>query len=194
MTWYDDGSWEDDDEPSNGQPSSKTTAFIGIPDADRDAWTTPPWITEAIGPVWLDPCSNKYSTVRAERTFQLDRGEDGLKLAKYVPRNPPGLVWINPPYSDGMVLQFVRAYGHTRFAFLLRHDVSTKWFRELYAITNLIAQPWQRINFVPPPGLLVKSHNNPYPHSIFYRDPGDATDAIRRICAIVRPERLTPNA
>ncbi len=158
-------------------------------DADRDAYTTPRWLTKAIGPVWLDPCSNQYSTVEAERTFRLDRGQCGIALARYVPRNPPGIVFLNTPYSRGLVIKFVRAYRHTRFAFLLRHDVSTAWFRELYGASSLICQPWRRVNFEPPPGVGGISHNNPFPHSIFYRDAADATPEIRRLCAVLRPER-----
>lgn len=159
---------------------------------DRDAWTTPPWITDALGPVWLDPCSNEFSTVRAKMTFRLDRGQDGIALARLVPRNPPGLVWINPPYSRGMVLAFVRAYRHTRFAFLVRHDTSTEWFAELYNATRYVLQPLRRVNFVPPPGLVTASghHNNPFPHSIMMSDERDVTPALRAICAVMKPERI----
>ena len=159
-------------------------------EADRDAYTTPPWLTKAIGPVWLDVCTNKFSTVQATIGFRLDRGQDALVLAKHVPKNPPGIVWCNPPYSRGLVIQFVRAFRHTRFAFLVRHDVSTEWFRELYAATSLLCTPWRRVNFVPPPGFTgAVSHNNPFPHSILYRNADDATDAIHRLCAVFTPTR-----
>ncbi len=170
-----------------------TISFIGARDGeegdegDRDSWTTPLWLAEALGEVWLDPCSNPWSKIRSTKTFRFDCGQDALKLARFVPRNPPGVVFINPPYSRGMVLQFVRAYSHTRFCFLLRHDVSTGWFRELYAATSLLCTPWQRVNFDAPPGVPHVSHNNPYPHSLFYRDEVDANDAIRRLCAVLRP-------
>lgn len=156
---------------------------------DRDTWTTPPWLTRAIGPVWMDPCSNERSTVDARMTFQLARGQDALVLARYVPRRPPGLVFINPPYSRGQVIRFVRAFVHTRFMFLLRHDVSTMWFRELYAATSVILQPWQRVNFIAPPGLAHKTHNNPFPHSLFVRDERDVSRELRELCAVIRPER-----
>ena len=75
---------------------------------DRDTWATPEWLTRAIGRVDLDPCSNDRSTVLAKRTFNLDaRGEDGLKLAKFVSRNTR--TYVNPPYGRGLVIQFIRA-------------------------------------------------------------------------------------
>ncbi len=165
-------------------------------DVDRDTYTTPRWLTRAIGPVWLDPCSNIYSKVQAERTFRLDRGQDGLKLARYVPRNPPGIVFVNPPYSRGQVLKWIRAYRHTRFVFLLRHDPSTKWFRELFEASSALVHPFDRINFDPPPGTPKAdgNHNNPFPHSLCARDEADISAALRKISMVLRPVKGIANA
>lgn len=155
-------------------------------DPDRDTWTTPPIITDAIGEVDLDPCSNERSTVRARRVFRLDKGQDGLVLAKFVGRGER--VFVNPPYSRGMVIQWVRAYEHTRFIFLVRMDTSTGWFSELMARTEEIAVLREaRTNFVPPPG--VKGESNAFPHGLFYAKAEDVTDAIKAICYRWRPVR-----
>lgn len=55
-------------------------------------WLTPNWIVEELGHFDLDPCGAPNHNL-AERTYQIDDGEDGLAL----PWN--GRVWLNPPYG-----------------------------------------------------------------------------------------------
>lgn len=169
------------------QPSAITRTADGgdhaqaqddAPDADRDTWCTPLWIAEAVGTWDVDPCTNERSHVRAKKKLQLERGEDGLAMAQFIAAEKR--VWCNPPYSAGQVIQWVRAYKHTRFAFLLRFDSSTEWFRELFAACALILVPRRRVNFEPPPGI-----TNPgvrFPHALFYADLRDATPEIRALC------------
>lgn len=158
-------------------------------DVDRDTWTTPIKITGRLGHVWLDPCSNVRSKVISDRSFRLDRKQDGLKLARFVPRNPPAIVFINPPYSRGQVMRWIDAYKHTRFLFLLRYDPSTDWFKLLIQYTGLVACPHFRVNFDPPPELVLDgdNHNNPFPHALFARDPGDISPELRAVCTLLRP-------
>lgn len=156
-------------------------------DPDRDTWTTPPIITKALGPVDLDPCSNERSSVQARRVFRLDKGQDGLVLAKFVGRNE--LVFINPPYSRGNVEKWVDAYGHVRFVFLLRLDTSTIWFYELLRRCEaLLVLKKKRTNFVPPPG--VKGESNAFPHGLFFAKRADVPDALRKICYVLKPEEI----
>lgn len=168
--------------------TTATGHYITADNPDRDAYTTPLWIARAVGPVWLDCCSNERSVMTRQLEFRLDCGQDGLELAHLIPRHPPGIVWCNPPYGRGEVLRWVRAYRHTSFCFLLRHDSSTKWFKELFAATGVIAQPHDRVDFDPPPGI-DPGPSNPYPHSLFYRDERDVSDRIREICYIMEPRR-----
>jgi hypothetical protein len=152
-------------------------------DPDRDTWTTPAFITDAIGPVDLDPCSNERSKVQAARVFRLDRGQDGLALARYVGRDV--LAFCNPPYSRGQVVQWVRAYRHCRFLFILRLDTSTKWFAELMEKTEAICVlREQRLNFDPPPG--ASSSSNAFPHGIFAARESDVSAALRKLCYVWR--------
>jgi hypothetical protein len=146
-------------------------------DADRDSWTTPLWLTDALGGFDLDPCSNSRSRVIASRSFDLVRGEDGLELAPTVGANTR--VFINPPYSSGQVMRWVNAYSHTRFCFLLRFDPSTAWFRLLYQNSGAICVPRKRVNFDPPPG--VKAFSNVYPHALFFARLEDASEQIKRL-------------
>jgi hypothetical protein len=153
-------------------------------DTTRDAWCTPSEYTEAIGKFDLDPCSNARSTVRASRRRSLDDGDDGLDpnwlLSPFVVAAPR--TFINPPYSD--VLPWIRAYGHTRFCFLLKFDTSTRWFAELYKLTALVCVTRKRIAFDPPPG--VPASSNQFPHAFFYRNADDATPSLLRKCVAWR--------
>lgn len=151
---------------------------------DRDQWCTPLWIARAVGAWDLDPCSNDRSHITARRAFRLDRGQDGLSLARYVKRS--SRVWVNPPYSD--VTPWVLGYGHTRFCFLVKFDPSTRWCRELIARTTLILFPRRRrVAFEPPPG--VTGMSNQFPHGLFFARPEDAAPEIRSFCYAWRPER-----
>lgn len=161
-------------------------------DGDRDTWVTPWWLADSIGPVWLDPFWNPNSHIQAERTFWLEgRGEDAFRLARTVApaASSPGLVWINPPYSHGMVLRAIRAFRHAAFCFLVRLDPSTQWFAELYRDTHLMLVPHIRVNFEPPPGLetATDNHNNPFPHVLMFARPQDASDEIRSQCYTLSP-------
>jgi len=138
----------------------------GSSEAARDGACTPPWLTEMIGDVDLDPCSNPRSTVRARRKFDLADGNDGLALAETL--KSPGLrVFVNPPYSRGQVSRWVDAYRHADYVFLLRWDPSTAWFRRLMETTAAVWFANRRVDFVPPPGVTFSS--NPYPHALFFR-------------------------
>lgn len=156
-----------------------------LEDVDRDTWTTPRLIADAVGAWDLDPCSNPRSVMRAARTFSLERGQNGLALAKFINRS--ARVWVNPPYSD--VMPWVLAYGHTRFCFLVKFDPSTKWCAELLTRTDVVLFPkGERVAFDPPPGV-PNPGGNQFPHGLFYARREDVTDAIRNICYLWRNER-----
>ncbi len=170
-----------------GPPQLRLDGFDGVMvDPDRDAWVTPKWIADAVGEFDLDPATNERSHIRAAKTFMLDRGQDGLALSRYVGRETRA--WINPPFSRGQVIKFVRAYRHTNFCFLLRLDYSTEWFAELEPSVGLILVPKnQRVAFDAPPGAVASS--TPFPHGLLYKRPCDATAEIRALCYRWIPER-----
>lgn len=152
---------------------------------DRDTWATPEWLTSAIGHVDLDPCSNERSTVLAKRRFDLNaRGENGLVLAKFVAKSTR--TYVNPPYSRGMVVQFIKAYRHTNFTFCLRYDFTTEWFRELWGWCEALCFPYDRVDFVPPPGA-NDAGSIYYPHCLYYRRAIDVSPEVHRLCYVVRP-------
>jgi hypothetical protein len=146
---------------------------------DRDTWCTPKWLADAVGKFDLDPCSNDRSHIQAQCAYSLSRGQDGLFNASLWGEGDR--VWINPPYSANQVIRWIRAYGHTRFCFLVRLDPSTGWYGELYNASELLLVPrGKRLDFDPPPGVAASS--NPFPHVLAYRFAEDATDAIKALC------------
>jgi hypothetical protein len=155
----------------------------------RDSWCTPRWLADAIGEFDLDPCSNPRSHVKARKTYQVERGEDGLDPSSFRLMGSCR-TFINPPYSRDQVQRWIDAYKHTQFCFLLRFDPSTKWFQDIYDASGLIAIPrGRRINFEPPPG--VSASSNVFPHALFYRNPSDATGEVIRACVAWRKKPRT---
>lgn len=149
------------------------------PEPDRNTWCTPKYLTDALGRFDLDPCSNERSTVQARQSYRLERGEDGIKLARLTPKTSK--VFVNPPFGPGEVIKWVRAYGAHRFVFLVRLDPSTEWFEEIVSRTQLICVPRRdRVQFEPPPGVIASS--SPQQHALLYARANDATVAIRKLC------------
>lgn len=139
-------------------------------DLSRDAWCTPAWLTALLPLVDLDPCSNGRSTVRARRTYAMERGEDGLALPWF------GMVFVNPPYSDVMpwagrlakvyrggwdAMKWPTMDGASSAAFLVNADPSTKWWHTLRSVLPLRFDFNRRIQFVPPPGIKQSSNSKP---------------------------------
>ncbi len=58
-----------------------------------DEWITPKWITDAIGPFDLDPCSPGDRRPWDTAEYHLDKTQDGLACPWF------GRVWCNPPYG-----------------------------------------------------------------------------------------------
>lgn len=182
-----------EDELAEAPPQGWLFGFDAVlPQPDRNAWTTPPEWTSILGEYDLDPCSNPLSTVRAKRTFSLEAGQDGIALARYVGRKEK--VFINPPYGPGLVIQWVRAYKHTRFTFLVRSDTSTGWFAELEPYIELVCAPRdERIQFVAPPGAEKSSPDSN--HYLYFSKAEDASPEVRARCYCWRPDReLDPRA
>jgi hypothetical protein len=120
-----------------------------------DSYCTPPWLTQRLPMVDLDPCSNPRSTVRARRRYSLEMRLDGLKLPWV------GSVFLNWPYSDplpwAIKLREELASGRcTQAIVLCKHDSSTEWWREL--VKGATPDQWQffsRIQFDEPKELVA---------------------------------------
>ncbi len=87
-------------------------------------WLTPPHIVESLGRFDLDPCGAP-GWVLAERTFQVDDGEDGLVLDWF------GRVWCNPPYGSEAAPFVERMVEHNRGVLFVFARTETKLFQDL---------------------------------------------------------------
>ena len=87
-------------------------------------WLTPPYIVDALGHFDLDPCGAP-GWVLADRTFQLDDGEDGLLLDWF------GRVWCNPPYGSEASAFVERMVEHGRGVLFTFARTETKMFQDL---------------------------------------------------------------
>jgi hypothetical protein len=71
----------------------------------NDDLGTPEWfldIVRQLGPIALDPCSNRWSLVRAEMELFEGRDCHGLVFPWATLVRPGALCYVNPPYSNPM--------------------------------------------------------------------------------------------
>ncbi len=100
------------------------TALDVTPES-TDAQCTPLDLARDLGWFDLDPCSSPRSHVQARKTYQLERGEDGLALPWI------GSVFCNGPYSDPLPwCERLRDHDGP-WCSLWKMDSTTKWFRVL---------------------------------------------------------------
>lgn len=127
--------------------------------SDRNAWCTPADLTALLPLADLDPCSNARSTVRAARTCQPERGEDGLL------ENWSGVVYVNPPYGRGQVIRWayklLESPDVVAAAFLVNADPSTAWWSLLTTRLPVALLFCDRIQFEAPPGVDASTNNKP---------------------------------
>ena len=118
-------------------------------------WHTPPRYVEAarrvLKEIDLDPASSELAnaTVGARKYYTLR--DDGLSKAW------EGRVWLNPPYAQPAIYQFVekllaeRAAGRVSAAILLTHNYTdTAWFHLGAGAADAICFTRGRISFVSP--------------------------------------------
>lgn len=105
-------------------------------------WLTPPEIIAALGPFDLDPCTpieQPYPTAR-ERYTVLD---DGLLMPWR------GRVWMNPPYENGLIEQWLAKMAlHARGTALIFARTETEaFFRHVWEGATALLFMRGRINF-----------------------------------------------
>jgi phage N-6-adenine-methyltransferase len=116
-------------------------------------WFTPAQYVEAarsvMGGIDLDPASNATAQqwIKADQFFT--QSDDGLR------EQWNGRVWLNPPYAQPLIGQFVDkllgelAASHVAQAVLLTHNhTDTAWFHAAQSIAELICFTRGRIKFV----------------------------------------------
>lgn len=140
----------------------------------RANWCTPDEVLELVrkvGPIALDPCSNKHSRVRARRELRLERGENGL-VQPWARGRGAGLVYVNPPYGDAVKewcakIELEAAQGCEVIA-LLAARTCTAWFQEYAARADAVCFWRGRIKF------LGAKSGAPFPSLVLYYGPRPA--------------------
>jgi phage N-6-adenine-methyltransferase len=116
-------------------------------------WYTPPKYIElaraVLGEIDLDPASSQKAqeAVRAAKYFTA--ADEGL-LHQWM-----GRVWLNPPYAQPLIGQFVtkmaeeRASGNVTAGIMLTHNYTdTSWFHEASGIADAVCFTRGRIAFI----------------------------------------------
>jgi ParB family chromosome partitioning protein len=118
----------------------------GVPE-----WYSPPDLVQAaravLGRIDTDPASSDKAqlVVRAGRFYTLD--DDGLS------REWTGRVWLNPPYTPGIIEQFVdRLCDHVQAGnpaiLLVNNATETKWFQRAARLAAALCFPQGRVRFL----------------------------------------------
>lgn len=111
-------------------------------------WFTPSEYIEAarsvMGCIDLDPASNDYAnqTVKAHHYYTQDK--NGLEQEWW------GNIWMNPPYSTGLVKAFVDKLISSNFnqaIVLVNNATETEWFRKMIDKASAFVFPSGRIRF-----------------------------------------------
>lgn len=112
-----------------------------------DAQCTPRDLALDLGRFDLDVCSNPRSHILADRSFMLERGEDGLALPWTRADGSPASVWCNGPYSDPRPwCERLRAH-RAPWACLWKLDSTTEWFAQLMIGCDAYGQFRKRLKF-----------------------------------------------
>ena len=119
----------------------------------NDEWYTPPEFLDAahnvMGGIDTDPASSDVANTRVRALAYYTLQDDGLR------RPWRGRVWMNPPYSRGLINQFCAALRYHREAgrvteaiTLTNNATETAWFADLLVIASAICLVSSRIKFL----------------------------------------------
>jgi phage N-6-adenine-methyltransferase len=131
-----------------GRPNVNGTQGTG-----NNEWNTPEKIIEAaravLGGFDLDPATTEKAneTVKAARIYT--KQDDGLKHEWH------GRVWLNPPYAQPLIAEFVSkmcdeySAGRVKEAIMITHAyTSSEWFHEAASVADVICLTADRVKFV----------------------------------------------
>jgi phage N-6-adenine-methyltransferase len=145
----------------------------GTQGTGNNEWWTPEDIIEAarvvLGAIDLDPAStpDANAIVRAARIFT--KQDDGLKHDWH------GRVWLNPPYAQPLIDEFVSKMvaeyeaGRVTAGIMLTHGyTSSAWFHKAVSAADLICFTCSRVKFYQPDGTIAAPTQG---QAIFYFGP-----------------------
>ncbi len=127
----------------------------------NNEWYTPLHIIEAatqvLDSIDTDPASNSIANAVVQAKTYYTADNTGLDKPWY------GNVWMNPPYSSELNKKFCNKLkeevllGNVKsFITLTNNATETKWFKDLYDVSDWFCFTSKRIRFVSPDGKLGK--------------------------------------
>lgn len=119
----------------------------------KEEWYTPSNFIEAarnvLGSIDLDPASNPIANTIVKANKYYTKSENGLE------KDWKGNVWLNPPYTAGLVDLFARKLvkeyndGNVRSAIILTNNgTETKWGQLLLENCTAVCFPSKRVKFL----------------------------------------------
>lgn len=154
---------------------SRRLAYVGstrnrILDRDSDAWYTPaPYVEAArsvMGGIDLDPFSSELAnkSIQAARFFDAERSAFDRPW-RSSRRLDPLCVWMNPPYSAGVIGRAVECFlsnwhaGHIAQGVVLTNNATdTQWFLALRQHCAGLCFTDHRISFESPDGKRISGN------------------------------------
>ncbi len=123
----------------------------------NDEWYTPAEIIQSLGEFDLDPASSTSAfniNHSAKKIYTLN--DDGLKLPWF------GRVWLNPPYSNPLVQNFMQKMAtHNNGIALVFFKIEAKWFHDIVLDkATAIKLLYNRVKFFKPDGTVGQQPRN----------------------------------
>lgn len=111
-----------------------------------DEWYTPKEIVDSLGEFDLDPCAPSPKFYTADKCY--DKFDDGLSKPWF------GRVWLNPPYSRPLIVNFVlkMAQHGNGIALLFNRMDSGLWHDVVFPTADAILVMRGRVKFHRPDG------------------------------------------
>lgn len=148
-------------EVKQGQKPSEAFREVAKPhvanNSGNNEWYTPMEIVEAarmvLGEIDLDPASSELanSVIKAKQFYTIE--DSGLDKAWH------GNIWLNPPYSSDLIVQFIdklkseiEAQNVREAIVLVNNATETQWFLKLANTAAAVCFPTGRIKYWGPDG------------------------------------------
>ena len=153
--FWDDGEGSArDDSPEDAAPPARPHVAQATGEVE---WYTPDVYLDiarqTMGAIDLDPASSAIAQERVGAARHYTVEDDGLIQPWY------GRVWLNPPYTAGVVDQFAKKLADewdrqtiTEAMWLSNNATETAWFVEIARISSAMLFPSGRIRFLAPDG------------------------------------------
>lgn len=117
---------------------------------ENDEWYTPPEIIRSLGEFDLDPATSEtaYAMNRSAENYYTAK-DDGL-IQRW-----QGRVWLNPPYSNPLLQQFLMKMAeHNHGIALVFSKIEAKWFHDIvFEFATAVKFLYNRIQFFKSDGM-----------------------------------------